>query len=267
MRRLIFIALLCLSGSVPADGTQVEVIQIMSRPAATLIDTLTPLIGEHSSLSAHHDKLVVKGTRAEIDAIRTLLRNLDRPARRLLIEVRQVGSQSLSSKDFGYGAHTDNVRLGQVAPGSDAGIRFQGIQTRGRDDGLQRVQALDGLPATILVGQSVPVYQAYEYIGRYPVARGYEVDYRDTASGFIALPRLHGDQVTVEIFQQQERPSYNARFDHQQAATVLRGKLGQWLTLGSIGGNASDSEIAIGRSFQTRRRQDRQLELRVLAID
>ncbi|MGB5200692.1 MAG: hypothetical protein WBN68_00320 [Sedimenticolaceae bacterium] len=267
MRHLIVIALLCLSGSILADGTQVEVIQIMSRPAATLIDTITPLIGEHSSVSAHHDKLVVKGSRAEIDAIRALLRDLDRPARRLLIEVRQLGSQSLSSKDFGYGVHTDNVRLGTAAPGSDASISFQGLQTRGRDDALQQVQALDGLPATIRVGQSVPVYQAYEYIGRYPVARGYEVDYRDTASGFIALPRVHGDQVTVEIFQQQERPSYDGRFDHQQAATVLRGNLGQWLTLGSIGGTASDSENAIGRSFQTRRAQDRQLELRVLAID
>jgi hypothetical protein len=267
MRRLIVTALICLSGCVLANGTQVEVIQVMSRPAATLIDTITPLIGEHSSVSAHDDKLIVKGTRAEIDAVRALLRDLDRPARRLLIEVRQIGNQSLSSKDFGYGAHTENVRLGRVAPGSDAGIRFQGIQTRGRDDGLQRIQALDGLPATIRVGQSVPVYQAFEYIGRYPVARGYEVDYRDTASGFIALPRVHGDQVTVEIFQQQERPSHEGRFDHQQAATVLRGNLGQWLTLGSIGGTSSDSGDAIGRSFQTRRARDRLLELRVLAMD
>ena len=59
MRRLIVTALICLSGCVLANGTQVEVIQVMSRPAATLIDTITPLIGEHSSVSAHHDKLIV----------------------------------------------------------------------------------------------------------------------------------------------------------------------------------------------------------------
>lgn len=269
MRNLIAatLTLLILSSVSYADDDQVVVIKIMSRPAASLVDAVRPLLGSDGSVSAFHDQLIVKGTQQQITAVRSLVRDIDRPARRLIIEVRQAGNLSQSARSFGYGVNTDNVRLGRVPPGSDAQIYYQDIQTRGRDDSMQRVQALDGRPALIRAGQSVPIYQTrQDIVGRH-IYQGFDVQYRDSMSGFFALPRVHGEQVTVEIYQQHERPAENGRFNIQQASTVLTGTIGQWMTLGSIGGQDSDNRDQLGRHLQTTRAQDRRLEIRVIAVD
>jgi hypothetical protein len=157
--------------------------------------------------------------------------------------------------------------LGRVPPDSRAQLGFQQIQTRGRGDATQRVQALDGQPALIMAGQSVPVYQTHQQIIGNRLVQGFDVRYRDANRGFVALPRVHGDQVTVEIYQQNDRPAYNGRFDKQAASTVLRGRLGEWLTLGAIGDTSGDSDNRIGGHVTTRRAEDRQLMLRVVPVN
>lgn len=267
MKRLIIFPFLLLFSLIVCADNQVATIQLMSRPAASVIDAIRPILGQDSSVSAFHDRLIVKGTSKEIATVRAMLAELDRPSRRLIIEVRQAGQFSQSSSDLGYGVNTGDVKIGRAPPGSDAQVRYQDIRTRGRGDSLQRVQALDGRPALIRAGQSVPVYQTFSYGGPWGVSRGFDVQYRDATSGFHALPRVHGDQVTVEIYQHNERLAGDGRFDMQQAASMLRGNLGQWMTLGSIGGETGDTHNQIGRHYQTRRAQDTQLELRVLAVD
>lgn len=268
MRYLIAFSLLILSAGISyADDSQVVTIRIMSRPAASLVDTVRPMLGQDGSVSAFHDRLIVKGTRDQIAAVRSMLSEIDRPARRLIIEVRQAGQLSQSSRSLDYGVSTGDVSIGRVPPGSDAQIRYQDIRTRGRGDSLQRVQALDGRPALIRAGQSVPVYQTQQYIGRWGVAQDFQVQYRDATSGFYALPRVHGKQVTVEIYQHNDRLAGSDRFNIQQASSTLRGNLGQWMTLGSVGGDTGDNRRQIGLHVQTHRAQDMQLELRVIPVD
>jgi hypothetical protein len=48
---------------------------------------------------------------------------------------------------------------------------------------------------------------------------------------------------------------------------MLRGNMGQWLSLGSVGGAVRDRQNRIGGTYQTHRAQDMQLELRVLPVD
>ncbi len=252
--------------SMAAHGES-AVIQIRSQPAAALVDTIRPLVGPNGSVSAYHDKLVVSGTPQQIATVRTTLQQLDRPPRRLIIEVRQSGNLSSSRRDIGYGVNTDNVRLGRVPPGSKAQITYQEAQTRGRDDSLQRVQALDGRPTLIRAGQSVPVYSAHQQVIGNSVVQGFNMQYRDTGSGFYAVPRVHGDHVTVEIFQQHGRAAPGGQFINQEASTVLQGAIGQWLMLGAIGGDDSNDRNEFGRHVQTHRSQDRSLELRVIPVD
>ena len=256
-----------LFSDVLAQDREVVTIQIMSRPAATLIDGVRSLLGQDSGVSAFHDKLIVNATPRELTAVKALLAELDRPARRLIIEVRDGGNTTMATRSLGYGVNTGDVRIGRTPPGSRGNIDYRDIQTRGSADSLQRVQALDGQPALIRSGQSVPIYQVHQGVVGGTVVQGFDVRYRDSLSGFFALPRVHGDQVTVEIYQQSDRPVGNGYFNIQQASTVLSGGLGQWLTLGSIGGNHGREGDQFGRHAQTRRSQDRLLELRVIAVD
>lgn len=264
-RRLVTFILLAATALL-AHGES-AVIQIRSQPAAALVNTIRPLVGPNGSVSAYHDKLIVSGTPAQIANVQSMLKQLDQPPRRLIIEVRQAGNVSSSRRDIGYGVNTENVRLGRVPPGSQGQITYQQAQTRGHDDSLQRVQALDGRPALIRAGQSVPVYSAHQEVVGNSVVQGFNVQYRDTGSGFYAVPRVHGNQVTIEIHQQHSSAAPNGYFNNQEASTVLQGGLGQWLVLGSIGGDDSNNRNELGRHVQTHRSTDRSLELRVLPVD
>lgn len=263
---LALVVILVLCGGTHAQPAS-EVVQIMTRPAASLIGAVRPLLGDSGGVSAHHDKLIIRGSPAQIAAVKALIAELDRPARRLIIEVRQASQVDLSSQRFGYGARTDNVELGRIPPGQRAQLGFRQMQTRGRTDALQRVQALDGQPAMIMIGQSVPVYQTYQQFIGNSVVQGFDVRYRDADRGFVALPRVHGDQVTVEIYQQGDRTAQDGRFDTQSTSTILRGRLGEWLTLGSVGDSRDDTDNRIGAHVTTRRAEDRRLMLRIIPVD
>ncbi|MCB1791667.1 MAG: hypothetical protein KDJ27_06775 [Gammaproteobacteria bacterium] len=246
---------------------QVATFVIRSQPAAAVVDTVRPLLDKDGGVSAFHDKLIVRGTARQIADVKALLAQIDRPARRLLIEVRQSGRTSAAHSETGYGVSSDHVQLGQPPRGDGAQVYYRGVQTRSQDDGVQRVQALDGYPALIRSGQAVPVYQAHQQVIGNQIVQGFDLRYRDVQSGFFALPRVHGDEVTVEIYQQRERVAGDGRFDSQHASTILRGGLGAWLPLGGIGGSDDDSRNAFGRHVQTRRSEDRQIDLRVIAVD
>ncbi len=266
MRPLLVITIMTLATIAVADSNRVQVLQIQSRPAVDLVEVVRPLLGEHGSVTAYHDKLIVNGSSQEIARVRALLKDLDRPARRLIIEVRLNGEKSLSSQGLEYGLDSGNVRIGKPPAHADASIGFEGARTRSNDSGLQRIQALEGRAALIRTGQSIPIHRRGGGYG-YHTGPRYEIGYRELASGFYALPRVHGNQVTVEIYQQSEHPAGDGRFDHQQASSVLRGDLGSWLSMGSIGSADRIDDRRTGRQVTTERRQDRSIELRVIALE
>lgn len=259
--------LLLVVGIAAAGNTQVTTLTIRHVPAASLIDTLRPLLSAEASVSAYRDKLIVNGTAADIATVRSIVKDLDRRPRRLIIEVRERAGGTVSTQGIGYGVDTGNVRLGRVPPGSEGQVHAWSAQTSGQGDSVHRVQALDGQPALIRRGRAVPVYQGYQGVLGNNAVQGFEVRYKDAIRGFYALPRVHGNAVTVEIYQQSNRALPNAQIQLQNASTVLRGRLGQWLTLGSVGGVDDGRRDGLGAHVQTRSAEDRTIELRVSAID
>ena len=258
------LSVLLAGGPALADG-RIEVYEPRHVPAAELVGTVRPLLGEGASVSAFQGRLVVQAAPAEQARVRDLVARLDRPPRRLLIELRQSAQQALSSRGIEYGATGRDLSIGQP-PGGVSGMRHHSVQTRSSGHGTKRVQALEGRPALIRAGVSVPVYQGWQQVQGGRVFQGFQVDYRDTSSGFYALPRVHGDRVTVEIHQQHETPR-GMLFETQAASTVLQGGLGEWMDLASIGGHDQDRDDRIGRHVRTLSDSDRRLQLRVLAVD
>jgi hypothetical protein len=109
----------------------------------------------------------------------------------------------------------------------------QGIATERVD---QRVLVLEGGRAFISTGRSTPVYDASGF--------------RETATGFEAIPRLAGGSVLVEIAQRRDTLA------RQQAlSTTISGRLGEWLEVGGALEAASrdDSAILSARSSRSAR--------------
>ncbi len=231
---------------------------VYSQPAADLVEVLRPMAGD-GSLVAHRDQIIVHGTPAEIAAVSRALEQLDRPLRRLMIEVR-LAARSVGQRARGQPGVAWEHAEGQDRIRLEAGARE--IRTRRGDDLVQQVQTLDGRPALIRTGEwrVVP-----ERLGVWPRRAGVLVEpgYQSAETGFYALPRTHGDEVTVELYQQNERPLPDGGLRGASAETLVRGRLGEWL---EIGGEQRLEQAGV-RRWSTEEVGERRLQLRVRSLD
>lgn len=238
-----------------ADET--AIFDLRHRLADDLAPPLRDLLGKEGSVSVYGNRLIVRAPSQRLVEVRRLIRQLDRAPRNLIVEV-QTGS--------GRERHGAAVDINSY--GMQAQVRAYAGHTRRRGDGVQRVRTLDGRPALIQIGRSVPIYQVERWQdGPYTKERMH-LEYRDITTGIYVLPRVHGDQVTVEVYQQAERPAVRTgEFRTQQAASVVSGRLGEWIPVGSIQASSSGHQRGIGIRATTRAEDQLQIAVRVLPAD
>jgi hypothetical protein len=263
-----------------------EVLRAGFRPASELIAVIQPLVPAPGSVTGMLDRIVVRTTPENLASVKAVLAELDRPPHRLMISVKRERLENLSN----YGAGVvGRVRAGDVtldtgpAPdarrglilehgdgeGGGARVRIERTERRTRDAGVQQIQTLEGRPAFISAGQSIPVGERSVYRGpRGTVVRD-NVTYRDASTGFYAVANVHDDQVTLRIspYSVKADPRGGGRFDVQAAETVVSGRLGEWIMVGGTSGESD--RHGSGLTYATGRDSDsnRVIMLKVDSID
>ena len=112
LRLALYTALLALyvSGS-NAQSLRIEILPLAHQSAEEILPVLRPLVPKPGSISAYQGRLVIKSTDGNIRELRSLLDELDRAPRNLLITVRQgalVDRQLDGARGFG------EQRLGDI---------------------------------------------------------------------------------------------------------------------------------------------------------
>ena len=159
-----------------------------------------------------------------------------------------------------------SVAQGVAADGARRGADSAASQARVWDSRstenlrvLQTVQALEGRSALVQLGQSVPVRERHvtrSIVGGRMVEHVVDgVDYRSANTGFLVVPRLTGDRVTLEISSQREAfiPEQRGGVDTQRVVTTVSGRLGEWIEVSAMSEErGSDSEVLLGRAGSSR---------------
>ena len=246
----ILFALLLAIGVARAD--EVEVIELKYRTADQIIPTLRPLVEPGGALSGMQSTLVIRASRANIAQLRQVIATLDRTPRRLLISVRQDAAGSFESRDARVSGTvaSGDVRAGVNEPARrESGLNISARDSQGaRDDRMtSQVQALEGSPAYIAVGRSMPVPGTV--VTQTPggtVVRN-TTTYQNVSSGFSVIPRLSGDRVFLDIAPQSASPGRagSGAVDYQQIVTTGSGRLGEWFPLGGIDQSATRSQSGV----------------------
>jgi hypothetical protein len=267
---LVALLLICLLGSPVIAAERIQVFAIKSRLPQELVPLIKPLAGPGSTVSAMGDRLIVKAADAQLEQIRQLLVELDRPPRRLMIEVRRGGfadrQLGAAGVDARLGAERGSVSIGRPAhEGVQAQLRA--VETTRRDDLAQRVQALEGRPAFIAAGAEVPVQQPSLQAWPGGLVVQNQSYYRDATAGFYVVPWVRGNQVTLGIRQHAHQPTAGGAFAVQRAETTVAGRLGEWLDLGGSAQTLQEQGMGIGHYARTRGRSDVNLQVRVTALD
>lgn len=234
-----------------AHADEVEVIQLKYRTAEQVIPTLRPLVEPGGAISGLQSTLVIRASRANIAQLKQVLDTLDRTPRRLLISVRQDAGGSFERRGAGVAGTvgSGDVRVGvNESPRRESGVTIGAYDSSGTRDAsvASQVQALEGSPAYIATGQSVPVQSTVVT----PTPGGGRIvqnttSFQSTGSGVYVIPRVSGDRVFLDIAQQMSSPQGAGAANYQSISTTASGRLGEWFPLGGIDQSATRSQSGI----------------------
>jgi hypothetical protein len=271
-KRLLFIALYVFSSYLGAAGLQI--IPLHHQSAEELIPVIRPLLGNNDVVTGSGYKLIIRAPAERVDEIRKLLAEIDRPLQQLVISVsqdRQI-SRETDQRSIAGNIGSDNGRIVFGQPNRRTTGKMT-IQYRNDDDLLQaqlgqrdqamndnisqQVRTTSGQPAYISVGLSRPVPQQQIIDQGYGTIRTYTTGYDDVSSGFYVTPRVRGDQVTLEISTQRQRPLRGYSVDSSQVSTIVRGRIGEWI---SLGGSNQTSNQSGSRLYDKRTSQQSDLQ-------
>ncbi len=231
-----------------AQETVLEILTVRNRPAESLLGDLLPLAGPNGSVTASGGKLIVNAAPAALAQIKRVLLEIDVVPRSLWITVSQGGAVQTAASRTEVSGRVDapGGRTRTVVSGAFA----QQNATSG-DETVQRIRAVEGLPALIRAGRSVAVPSPVQ-----------GTTLLEAETGLYVRPRLAGDFVTLEVAASKE--AWNARggIDGQRLLTTVSGRLGEWLT---IGGLSRDAESA-GRGERRHSTEERSIRVLVEEI-
>lgn len=277
---VIFFALLLHVGVVSAQE-RVEVITLSYRTAEQMIPLIQPLVGKDGAVTGMQNKLIIRTSAANLAQIKQVIASLDSMPRKLMITVRQNTSRdALAQEARVYGSvggpharvtlpDTPGTAGGRIEAGNDrntVGAKVNSTRDIADSRDTQRIQVLEGNTAYIQVGQSVPYrgHTVYRNAGGTTVVE--DTSYRDVASGFAVVPRVTGDQVTLEINPQHNTLGPRGTVNVQQASSVVSGRIGEWIELGGVGQQATREGSGTVYSTQSASSDNRSIFVRVEEI-
>ena len=234
------IASLLLAASLSAQAAT-EVLPLRHRTSTELLPAAQSFLGKDGAVSAFENKLIVNASPERIDDLRTLLQQLDTAPKRLLI--------SVDNDDSNFQDSRGNARIIQYG-------------TTNREGGLQQIQASEGQPALIQVGQSIPITSTRtDGYGRIQS----DTEYRNVTQGFYVTPSLSGETVRLQISTNNERISSERQdvVKVQSTDTTVTGKLGEWITLAGHNQQSQAGHRASTITYSTQRGENMTVRVKV----
>jgi len=270
VKKALILLVIGLSFAMISHANELEIINLKHRSAAELLPIIRPLLGSDEMVSGMNYQLILRASPRNIEQIKSLLDSIDTMPRRLKITVMQdvdsettarltelsgrvgLGRNARLSVPAGANAGGASVSVGQGQDSVNARI----ISTRSleSDHKTQQLQVMEGSRARVASGQTVPVPQRQVIQNVWGTQVIDTTEYRDVSSGFYVLPRVNGDQVTLEISTQNDSLAPNQNQNTagnypvtriQNTSSRVSGRLGEWINLGGLGqqGNSDNSTI------------------------
>ena len=280
IRTLITLLLLCGAvGTTHAAGS-LEVIPLQHRSAEELIPILRPFLNEQGALSGSGYQLIVRTTPENLAQLRDILKRVDTAPRRLVITVKQSADGSDSDTDvqlsgrarIGSGVSVtaaDRGRGGGRIEYGDNNTRLRtrvlSTSSRNADADTQQIQVLEGHEALIQIGQSVPMLERSVTTSGGAAAVQDQLAYKDVMRGFYVLPRINGDEVTLDVSPYHDKLSHEQGgvIDVQRMHTTVSGRLGAWLEVGGSVQEENRQDSGYTHSARTGSRDQRRVLLKV----
>lgn len=250
------LGLFCYVSAQNVIAAALEIFDLKSRTAEEIIPIIKPLVSRDTFLSGQSYQLFVRGTAADIKLVTDLLQRIDSPLRNLLVSVRQVNKNQAKQDEIDFMAKikSGKLTLDINSSGSGSQLRLKRFGTKKSHENTHSVRVLEGHPAYVYTGTSKPVKTQEAFAKGKTSAYQYSTQYKQASSGFYALPWVVNDRVTIEINPQQQNFKQGNVIATHDISTVIKGRVGQWITLGGLDESSDVSQKGLAsKTFGTQR--------------
>jgi hypothetical protein len=282
IKRLLGLCVLMLLAGAALADYPLRIIQLKHRSAEELIPVIRPMLRPDEHIGGMNYQLLVRASEKGQRDIELLLAELDRARKNLNITVQQNVGRSGDSTSQGISGEgrAGDVRVivpprrdgtgsgGLIVGGSgEDSLRYQITRSTGtsQDSNSQFVRVMEGAPAFIRLGQSLPYVQRFIAYAGNRIVYGQDTQFLNVTTGFDVLPRLNGDRVELEISPRLSfvgnRGIQDVRF--QELRTTVSVKLGEWVELGGINSARDEVSRAIFETASTQSGEQRVVRLKV----
>jgi general secretion pathway protein D len=167
---------------------------------------------EHVAVDRRLNAVILSGTRAEVDAYKALVAQLDVPSTSVLLDAQIVELTTTGAKDLGIDfSPSGSLTTATVASGSfgqpnfkfNIGAAVSALAQRGQAKILARprIISLNNRPAAILSGEAVPIFTSIVIGSGSSAFVQNQVQYINVGVSLQILPRIAEDgRVTTQIF-------------------------------------------------------------------
>jgi len=249
-----------------AESMKIEIIPMKNRMVEDVIPIIKPLIIRGGTVTGMNNQLIVKTTPSNIELIKSVLEQIDNAHRKLLISVKRSNNNNINTEEDGFSIKFDSKNIKIKAPDiSEEGaivqnkngkrnvIRYRKSyeEFQEQEDNIFYVNALEGNPAFINMGQLIPVRNQTTVVTSGATVVQENIEHHNVSSGFYVTPKLQGKNVTLAIsphfakINQKEKNIINV----QNISTTIYGKLGEWMPIGGVdqSQNSSDKKNLVNK--------------------
>ena len=249
-----------------AESMKIEIIPMKNRMVEDVIPIIKPLVIRGGTVTGMNNQLIVKTTPSNIELIKSVLEQIDNAPRKLLISVKRSNNNNINTEENGFSIKFDSKNIKIKAPDiSEEGaivqnkngkrnvIRYRKSyeEFQEQEDNIFYVNALEGNPAFINMGQLIPVRNQTTVVTSGATVVQENIEYHNVSSGFYVTPKLQGKNVTLAIsphfakINQKEKNIINV----QNISTTIYGKLGEWMPIGGVdqSQNSSDKKNLVNK--------------------
>lgn len=224
---------------------EMSFITLKHRNAETLIPLLQPVLDEGITVSGRGETLILNSKPWQREELRALVEQLDTPLHSLMISVIQGDSDHHSALQGDVSGTMEQPR-----------VRIYGTQKREKEAVSQQLRVIEGEWATIHAGESIPLARQITSHSPQGTTVQQSIEYKDVESGFEVRPNIRGELVTLEVrpFRAKRSKGGAGIIEQQEISTTVSGRLGEWITIGGVDEQKTDS--AMGTIYSTGKKQN-----------
>ena len=272
--KLLGLALLLVS-TVQADS--IATIQLSNRPAEEVIPIVKPMLGADDAITGQGFKIFLRSSAQTLAQVKQMIEALDVAAQTLQVSVFQGNTRGLralgiggniniergdASVDIGTGRNNNGDEGGSITYSTKNGsgnINSTSTRMRLQDNPIHQIRVTAGTEAYIETGEQIPYFSGTHWIAPEAVAGG--IEYKAVATGFYVLPRIHGDNVTLQVspFKNSQGNVRGGNIETQYANTTITGRIGEWLLIGGVTEQLKRSHSGTGSYSSTESRNNQSI--------